>query len=161
MTEHRDDHRDRTHPALQRFVEELGLLWEQDGLPRTAGKIVGLLLVEDREFDSEELARRLQVSRGSVSTNARLLQIRGMLRPTSRPGDRRTYYQATNDYGRGFEKTLERLRHMVSLIEQTRKELPPESERGRARLAEMQRFLQFVLPRATAILEDWSRLIAR
>jgi DNA-binding transcriptional regulator GbsR (MarR family) len=153
-----DDQGSRMHPAVQRFVEEVGLLWEQDGLPRTAGKIVALLIVEDREFDLEELAGRLQVSRGSVSTNTRLLESHGVLRRTSRPGDRRTYYQATGEYGRRFEKALERLGHLVAVIERTREELPPDMERGRARLAEMQGFFEFVLPRARAVLEDWSRL---
>jgi len=158
----RDDDRDsRMHPAVQRFVEEVGLLWEQDGLPRTAGKIVALLIVEDREFDLEELADRLQASRGSVSTNTRLLESQGALRRTSRPGDRRTYYRATDEYGRRFERALERLAHLVALIERTREELPPEMERGRARLAEMRGFFEFVLPRARAVLEDWSRLNAK
>lgn len=153
-----DDQESRTHPAVQRFVEEVGLLWERDGLPRTAGKILALLIVEDREFDLEELADRLQVSRGSVSTNTRLLESHGVLRRTSRPGDRRTYYQATNEYGRRFELALERLGHQVALIEQTRDALPPDMQRGRERLAEMQGFFEFVIPRARAVLEDWSRL---
>ena len=149
------------HPAVQRFVEEVGLLWEQDGLPRIAGKIFALLVVEDREFHLEELANQLQVSRGSVSTNTRLLESHGVLRRTSRPGDRRTYYQATNEYGRRFEKALERQRHFLDLIERTREELPPGMERGQARLAKMWEFFDFVLPRARAILEDWSRLHAK
>ena len=81
-----EDRASHTHPAVQRFVEEVGLLWERDGLPRISGKIVALLIVEDREFDLEELADRLQVSRGSVSTNTRLLESHGVLRRTSRPG---------------------------------------------------------------------------
>jgi DNA-binding transcriptional regulator GbsR (MarR family) len=155
-----DDQAPRSHPAVQRFVEEVGLLWERDGLPRISGKIVALLIIEDREFDLEELADRLQVSRASVSTNTRLLESHGVLRRTSRPGDRRTYYQATREYGRRFELALERLGHLVDLIERTREELPPDMERGRERLVEMQSFYEFVLPRARAVLEDWVRLNA-
>jgi DNA-binding transcriptional regulator GbsR (MarR family) len=118
-------------------------------------------VVEDREFHLEELANRLQVSRGSVSTNTRLLESHGMVRRSSRPGDRRTYYRATNEYGLRFEKALERLRHFLTVIEQTREELPPGMERGQARLAEMWEFFDFVLPRARAVLEEWRRLHAK
>lgn len=33
------DQDSRMHPAVQHFVEGVGLLWEQDGLPRIAGRI--------------------------------------------------------------------------------------------------------------------------
>ena len=75
------------------FVERMGLALEADGLPRIAGRIFGLLLVSEEPRSLDELAAELRVSKASVSTNARLLEHRGVLEQVSRPADRRDYYR--------------------------------------------------------------------
>ena len=57
---------------------KMGLLCESDNLPRIAGRLFGLLILEDEAFSLRELADRLQVSRASVSTNARILTEMGL-----------------------------------------------------------------------------------
>ena len=59
------------------FIERMGLALESDGLPRIAGRIFGLLLVSEDARSLDDLAAELRVSKGSVSTNARLLEQRG------------------------------------------------------------------------------------
>lgn len=71
------------------FVERMGMALEADGLPRIAGRIFGLLLVSEDCRSLNELAAELHVSKASVSTNARLLEQRGVLERDSRPSDRR------------------------------------------------------------------------
>ena len=56
------------------FIERMGLAFESDGLPRIAGRIFGLLLLSEDCRSLDELAAELKVSKGSVSTNARLLE---------------------------------------------------------------------------------------
>lgn len=58
---------------IARFVEQMGLICEADNPPRIAGRLFGLLIVEDGAYSLRQLADRLQVSRASVSTNARIL----------------------------------------------------------------------------------------
>src|SRR5437867_3493939 len=79
------------------FIERMGLTLESDGLPRIAGRIFGLLLVSDDARSLDDLAAELRVSKGSVSTNARLLEQRGLLERICRPADRRDYYRAPRD----------------------------------------------------------------
>ena len=55
--------------AIERFIEGFGLLMQQDGLPRIAGRMLALFIVEGGPFSFSELAEKLQVSRGSISTN--------------------------------------------------------------------------------------------
>ena len=78
---------------LGRFIEQMGLMYESDNLPRIAGRVLGLLLVEDGPYSLRELADRLQVSRASVSTNARILTEIGVVDRVAKPGDRQDYYQ--------------------------------------------------------------------
>lgn len=88
---------DRPDPAeqaiLAEFVEQMGILGEDGRMPRIAGRLFGLFLVETRPLSLRELAARLQVSRASVSTNTRLLAAAGMIERVSMPGDRQDYYR--------------------------------------------------------------------
>lgn len=85
-------------PAQERFVEHFGLLWEGQGLSRVAGRIVGFLTLQDAPRSLDEIATALNVSKGSVSADARLLQARGLLERTPAPaGDRRDYYVVAPD----------------------------------------------------------------
>lgn len=79
--------------AVDRFVDELGLISQESGESRISGRIVGLLLVEGRELSLAEISERLGVSRASVSTNARLLLRRGVIRLTAHADNRRDYYE--------------------------------------------------------------------
>lgn len=76
------------------FVEEVGLAFEQLGLPRMAGRILGrLVIAEVPEQSSSELAEALQASKGSISTMTRLLIQLGLIERVARPGDRRDYFR--------------------------------------------------------------------
>lgn len=76
------------------FVEEVGLMFEQVGLPRMAGRIFGWLLIsEPVQQSSSDLAEILQASKGSISTTTRLLIQIGLIERVSLPGDRRDYFQ--------------------------------------------------------------------
>jgi DNA-binding transcriptional regulator GbsR (MarR family) len=92
-----------------RFIERYGLLSEEDGLPRTAGRMMALMIVEGGPFSFSGLAQRLQVSRASVSTNTRLLEQLGMIERVTRPGERQDYFQLVADpWARTLEAWLDR-----------------------------------------------------
>lgn len=78
---------------LSRFVEQMGIVCEDERMPRIAGRVFGLFLVEGRPLSLKELADRLQVSRASVSTNTRMLAELGLLERVGVAGDRQDYYQ--------------------------------------------------------------------
>ncbi len=75
-------------------VEEWGLLFEQSGLPRMAGRVLGWLLVCDPpEQTAAQVVEALSASKGSISTTLRLLERFGLVEPVGRPGERRTYFR--------------------------------------------------------------------
>ena len=60
-----------------------------------AGRMWGWLLICDPpEQTAADLAEALQASRGSISGTARILSRAGMIRRTTRRGDRREYFSA-------------------------------------------------------------------
>ena len=62
------------------FVEDISLFFEQMGLPRMAGRILGVLLISGPPEQSiNDLCEVLQASKSSISTNARLLTETGLI----------------------------------------------------------------------------------
>ena len=87
-----------TDPAAA-FVERMGRVTANEGVPRIAGRIFALLLVSEHEVSLDEIAARLGASKGSVSPDARFLEQRGLLELVRRPGDRRDYYRVAAPTG--------------------------------------------------------------
>lgn len=90
---HRNPRTPRLTPELTRFIAGMGLYFENQGIPRIGGRILGLLMIADQPLSAEDLASVLQVSRGSISTNFRMLLPSGMVEKVALPGDRNTYYK--------------------------------------------------------------------
>ena len=77
----------------QNFVEEVGIVFEQTGMPRMAGRILGWLLISDPPHQSaDQLTEALIASKGSISTTSRLLIRIGLIERMSLPGQRRDYF---------------------------------------------------------------------
>jgi hypothetical protein len=84
-------------PVAERlWVEQLALLFETNNknFPRTAGRILGLMLIADEAVMTQaELAERLDVSQASVSPALRYLIEVGYLERTRTPGVRAEQYR--------------------------------------------------------------------
>jgi DNA-binding transcriptional regulator GbsR (MarR family) len=103
--------------AKQDFIESMGRHFEQEGAPRIAGRLFGLLMLNEEPCSLDEIAELLQASKGSASTNARLLERLGVAERVSRPADRRDYYQVADDMGeRMLALALERMEQMLQRL---------------------------------------------
>ena len=70
------------------FIEDISLYFEQMGLPRMAGRVLGVLLISDPPEQSlNDLCEVLQASKSALSTTTRLLTEMGLIErvPSSRP----------------------------------------------------------------------------
>lgn len=84
--------------AELRYVEDVGLLMETQGMPRMAGRILGWLWIcAPPEQSASDLAAVLQASKGSISTMTTLLVRANMIERIALPGHRRDYYRARPD----------------------------------------------------------------
>jgi DNA-binding MarR family transcriptional regulator len=75
------------------------------GLPKSVGQIFGLLYASEQPLTLDDIAERLQISRGSVSTGLNYLRRFDAVRTAFVVGDRREFYQAETDtqrIARGF-----------------------------------------------------------
>lgn len=138
------------------FVERMGLVHEADGLPRIAGRMFGLLLISEEPRSLDELACELKVSKGSVSTNARLLEQRGILERICRPADRRDYYRVPPDlFTHTMAQRLARWQRFHEVIGAARTTLPIQSREVRDRLKEYEAAYAFMSREIGEALARW------
>lgn len=129
----------------ERFIEQMGLVTQAEGLPRIAGRLMGLMVFDGREYSFGELAEQLRISRGSVSHNTRLLEDRGVIERVTRPGERQDYFRLADN---PFEALLNHLERKTTrareVITTTIDALPPNHADARARLKKLEEFYEAV-----------------
>lgn len=133
---------------IERFIEGMGRHFEEEGVPRIAGRLLGALIVNPEPSSLDDLTEQLQVSKGSVSSNARLLEQWGVAERVNLPGDRRDYYRIADDVEvRVLEQKVERIRRLLERLREGQEAVP---EAVRPRLACMAAFHE----RALALLTE-------
>jgi len=111
------------------FIEQSGQISQAEGLPRIAGRVFGLLIFDGDAVSFGDLATRLQVSRGSISSSIRILEERGLIKRTSKPGERQDYLQlAPNPYATMLEGVQKRHRVIKDDIARTIESLPADAD---------------------------------
>ncbi|MBN1119354.1 MAG: MarR family transcriptional regulator [Bacteroidales bacterium] len=79
------------------LIEEIGRYFDKEGMQPIAGRILGLLMVMDKElFTFEEITKELQISKSSASVALKNLEIRGQIEYTTLLGDRKRYFHLKN-----------------------------------------------------------------
>jgi predicted transcriptional regulator len=79
-------------PELRKFIENVGMYFETFGIPRIGGRILGLLMIAHEPLSAEHIESILKVSRGSVSTNMRMLIGSGLAEKISPLGKRTSFF---------------------------------------------------------------------
>lgn len=141
------------------FIEEVGLTTEGDGLPRIAGRLFGYLLLSPGPRSLDEIAEALAVSKGSASTDARLLQRHGWLRRVSQTGDRKDYYELAPDFfAEIVSYRLARWDALHDLIAAAMPELTDEPAEVCAQLQYLERAQAFFVEGIRSLLTDWRNI---
>lgn len=131
-----------------RFIEKIGLITQAEGLPRIAGRVFGLLVFDGDAVSFADLATRLDVSRGSISSSIRLLEERGLVKRVAKPGDRQDYFQlAPNPFASMLERVRMRTKAAHDEINQTIEELPE----GTAAIERLREYAAFYVATDAAI----------
>jgi DNA-binding transcriptional regulator GbsR (MarR family) len=149
------------HPTVKegRFVEDVGLFYEQFGLPRMAGRILGWLMIcNPPEQSLADLGQALQASKGSISTMTRLLLQTGSVVRTTQPGDRRDYVSipqgALTQMLAARVKSLSRMRELAVQGLEALEGTPSEQRLRLRELHDMYVFLEREIP---LLVNRWER----
>ena len=148
-----------TQVKEEQFVEEVGIFFKRNGLPRMAGRIFGWLMISGTSYQSVgEITEALTVSKGSVSAMTRhLIQI-GLIERLSRLGVRHDYFQIRTDAWHYFIKqNLQRLTVLRKLAEHGLELMEGKAPLTQQRLEEMRNMCAFFERESLAVLEGWGR----
>lgn len=100
------------------LIEEIGRHFDKQGFQPIAGRIMGLLMVLDKEqFTFDEIVEELQISKSSASNALRNLEIRDVIEYVTHPGDRKRYFQVKRSDGFAVMQDMEnKMQQMVTLF---------------------------------------------
>ena len=146
------------------FIEEVGVAFEQTGMPRMAGRIFGWLLISDPPYQSPaELAEVLMASKGSISTTTRLLIQIGLIELYVIPGERHDHFRLHHEalpriIKHGLEDEIKMLK---SLSEHGLELLRGESFNRKKWLEEMLDRYSFLDREFPALMERYEKQRAR
>ena len=134
-----------------RFVEEMGQALASYGMTPMAGRMWGWLLIcEPPEQTAAEIAEALHASRGAISGTARILAGAGMIRRTTRRGDRREYFsappEALDSFLENAGRIYRRFREMAERGLAATADRPPGSRRRLEELRDVFAFVEQEVP---------------
>ena len=142
---------------LLHYIEEFGLFFEQFGLPRTAGRMLGWLLVCDPPHQTmDELTEVLQVSKSSVSTTSRMLIQSGLVEKVSFPGVRKDFYRVSDDaWVQAWSARNAQTMAMRQLAKRGLDLLPDDAPERRIRLQTMHDLYEFLEEELPKLIKRW------
>lgn len=143
------------HDGISRFIEQMGLYSQADGVPRIAGRLFGYFIIYGGPVSFAQLAEQLQVSRASVSTNARMLVGMGIIERVALPGDRQDYYQLSSaPFLRMIESYLAHMRNMQNILQLADDSIPKNMAATHERLKQLSDFYRTAVLSNEQLLKD-------
>jgi DNA-binding transcriptional regulator GbsR (MarR family) len=145
--------------SQRKYIEEVGMFLENQGMTRMAGRILGWLLIAEPPHQSQQdLVDVLQASKGSISTNTRMLLHSGMIKRVSLPGDRKTYFAIPDGLWIDIMRaSLAEVTHMKNLATHGLQIMADRPEQSKRRLQEMFDLVNFLEQEFPAIVDRWEQ----
>lgn len=142
------------------FIEETGIFFESMGLTRMAGRILGLLMVTDKEMVSfDELTQVLQASKSSISTNVKALIQTRFVKPVTSPGDRKTYYMLSQEisWQEIFNKKARELDFLKSIFDKALSLRTNKNDKSSQWLIDAVEFYGWLMQQFPLLMEKWEK----
>lgn len=137
------------------LIEKIGLYFDKEGFQPIAGRILGLLMVMDKEqYTFDEIVEELQISKSSASNALKNLEIREDIEYITQPGDRKRYFQIRKQDKytliNGFEKKMRQSMDMFDCILSLKAD---KNSSNAIFLKEMKDTMEFVLTQLNKLIE--------
>lgn len=141
---------------IDRFIETMGLLSQGDGGTRISGQILAYLLTEGEPRTLQQMTAALSISKASASTNARMLEMHGLLHRVSHLGSRQDAWETVSDpHYQLLSRLVDRFRRNYLVIEEIAASFPAERSEARERVENFNKFYS----QSADFFEEWlSRL---
>lgn len=121
-----------------RFIDEVAALLAPRGMPTSAGRVYGYVLLNEAPVSLDQIAAQLDMSKGGAWNAAKTLERCGQVRRYGERGSKRALYGPTENYDAAMLEQSALMGAMGALMEESAK--ITSSGRVAGRLRDMARF---------------------
>jgi DNA-binding transcriptional regulator GbsR (MarR family) len=139
--------------AERQFVDDVARLLVPWGVPQTAARLYGYLLLSPEPVSLDRITVDLEISKSSASVGARLLEMYTLVRRHGERGTRRVLYEASDNYEGMLTAQNRTLQSGADLLKAGAR--GAASDTARARLEEMAEFYEVTLEATESALRRW------
>jgi DNA-binding transcriptional regulator GbsR (MarR family) len=136
----------------QRFIEDMARLLVPWGVPQTAARLYGYLLLRPEPVSLDRITEDLEISKSSASVAARLLESYTLARRRGERGSKRALYEASDNF-EGMLTAQNRLLDEMAELLRSHADMAPEG--SGVRLREMADFYGVTRQAMEAALRQW------
>jgi DNA-binding transcriptional regulator GbsR (MarR family) len=144
---------ERLDGAARRFVDDIARLLTPWGVPQTAARLYGYLLLSSEPVDLDRIAADLEISKSSASVAARLLEMYTLARRQGVRGSKRVLYEASDNYEGMLAGQNRMLQEGAALLKAGARDAA--SGKARDRLEEMAEFYLITRDAMEDVLLRW------
>ncbi len=138
----------------QDFIWEMARLLVPWGVPETAARLYGYLLLSDGPVSLDNIVADLGVSKSTASVAARLLEMYALARRRSRRGTRQILFEASEDYDGMLRAQTRSLEQLAELLKKGSRNA--RSKATRDRLGAMAEFYLVNRNAMQSALREWT-----
>ncbi len=139
--------------AEHHFIDDIARLLVPWGVPLTAARVYGYLLLSPTPAGLDRISAHLQVSKSSASVAARLLELYTLVRRHGVRGSRRVLYEASDNYEGMLAAQNRTLQAGAELLRAAARSSQSAAIRGR--LDEMAEFYAATFDAMESLLRQW------
>jgi DNA-binding transcriptional regulator GbsR (MarR family) len=137
-----------------RFLQGMAQLLVPLGVPQTAARLYGYLLLCDEPVSLDRIVTDLEISKSTASVAAKLLVMYTLARRTGQRGTRRVLFEASDDYSGMVNAQKRVLEQLAALISDCARQ--SSSRKTRERLNTMAEFYLLNRDAMDSVQREWS-----
>lgn len=140
--------------ARDRFIRGMAQILVPLGVPQTAARLYGYLLLNDGPVSLDRIVAELEISKSTASVAARLLEMYTLVRRSGQRGSRRILFEASDDYNAMINSQKRSLEQLAALIHEGAR--TSSSRKTRVRLKTMADFYLLNRNAMESVQRAWS-----
>ena len=144
----------------RKVIEHVGVCQEQKGYSPVSSRIMGLLLVADREvFTFEDIMQELNISKSATSNALNLLMSLKKVEYITMPGDRKRYFKARDfEIEEIFEEFYTDLVDLNVMFKEIYSSKKDKSTKSAVRMNAIISFIDFIESKLPILVKEWREL---
>ncbi|MGA7313091.1 MAG: hypothetical protein WBX22_03890 [Silvibacterium sp.] len=140
--------------ARDRFIQGMAQLLVPLGVPQTAARLYGYLLLCEEPASLDRMVADLEISKSTASVAAHLLEMYTLIRRSGQRGTRRVLFEASEDYTGMMNAQKRSLEQLAALIKEGAQS--SRSKKTRERLRTMAEFYLVNRNAMESAQREWS-----